>query len=55
LNRRIAVEDLRGTKVLIVDENVYALEHLEGILNQYPLTITSFNQSKKGIEEILTT
>jgi len=52
LNRRIAVEDLKGTKVLILDDNDYTLEHLEGILNQYPLTITSFNQSKKAIEEL---
>jgi signal transduction histidine kinase/DNA-binding response OmpR family regulator len=53
LNHRIAVEDLRGTKVLIVDDNDYTLERLEGILNQYPLTITSFNQSKKAVEEFI--
>jgi len=52
LNRRIAVEDLRGKKVLIVDDNDYTLEHLEGILNQYPLTITSFNRSKAAVEEL---
>jgi signal transduction histidine kinase/DNA-binding response OmpR family regulator/HPt (histidine-containing phosphotransfer) domain-containing protein len=52
LNRHISVEDLRGTKVLIVDNNDSTLEHLEGILKQYPLTISAFNNSKKAIEEL---
>jgi len=52
LNQRLAIEDLRGTKVLIVDDNDDTLEHLEGILNQYPIIITALNQSKVAVEEV---